>query len=172
MGTGRGQWEVSREEDVQRVPENAWMHSKLTRCQKRISRMRQEPRSQPEQSLSVLGTLLRLGNMEVSESRTKSRKKWRRVSVVLVEKESRPNPLSECIMIIFSLVQLITLCLVHLNFGCKWFCLNRDLIGHWVLGPTHMQFNEMLLRTLCTLIFDPSTYIKYHCIDVASVSMT
>jgi len=41
--------------------------------------------------------------------------------VVLVEKESRPNHLSECRMIIFSLVQLITLCLVHLNFGCKWF---------------------------------------------------
>merc|ERR1712142_694029 len=119
--TGRGQWEVSREEDVLKVQENAWMHSKLTRCQKRISRMRPEPRSQPEPSLSVLGTLLRLGSMEVSESRTKSRKKWRRVSVVLVEKESRPNHLSECRMIIFSLVQLITLCLVHLNFGCKWF---------------------------------------------------
>jgi len=41
--------------------------------------------------------------------------------MVLVEKESRPNHLSECRMIIFSLVQLITLCLVHLNFGCKWF---------------------------------------------------
>merc|ERR1712130_1072339 len=123
LGRSKGQiqYDWKNVQYVQRVPENAWMHSKLTRCQKRISRMRPEPRSQPEPSLSVLGTLLRHGNMEVSESRTKSRKKWRRVSMVLVEKESRPNHLSECRMIIFSLVQLITLCLVHLNFGCKWF---------------------------------------------------
>merc|ERR1711992_450609 len=101
--TGRGRWEASREEDVQTVQENAWMHLKLMRCLRRISRMRQEPRSSQKLSLRELGTLLRLGNMEVSESRAKSRRKWRRVSPVLEEKESRQKHQSEYRLILFCL---------------------------------------------------------------------